>query len=153
MKKKLIKLSMSIDTAVNPVKVVLDTNIIISGIGFGGKPRKILHLALENKIKSVTSAVLLAELEDVITKKFPKLASYLELIHRKIKKKFLIVKPKKSLFVVGDEDDNRVLEAAVEGDCEYIITGDQDLLRLNSFRKIEIVNSERFLEIFKTMAY
>lgn len=136
---------MSIDTAANPVKVTLDTNIIISGIGFGGKPRKILHLILDNKIKAVTSSILLAELEDVIDKKFPKLASSFVLISKQIKGKFKIVKPKKSLLIARDDDDNRVLEVAIEGKCSYIITGDRDLLDLKNFKNIKIVTPDIFL--------
>lgn len=136
---------MSIDTAANPVKVTLDTNIIISGIGFGGKPRKILHLILDNKIKAVTSSILLAELEDVIDKKFPKLASSFVLISKQIKGKFKIVKPKKSLLIARDDDDNRVLEVATEGKCSYIITGDRDLLDLKNFKNIKIVTPDTFL--------
>jgi putative PIN family toxin of toxin-antitoxin system len=136
---------MSIDTAANPVKVILDTNIIISGIGFGGKPRQILHLILDNKIKAVTSPILLAELEDVIEKKFPKLAYSFELSNKQIKGKFKIVKPKKSLLTARDDDDNRVLEAAIEGECSYIITGDRDLLDLATFKNIKIVTPDVFL--------
>lgn len=139
---------MSIDTAANPIKVILDTNIIISGIGFGGKPRKILHLILDNKIKTVTSTIRLAELEDVIYKKFPKLGYNFALISKQIKEKFEIVKPKKSLLITRDDDDNRVLEAAIEGKCSYIITGDGDLLDLATFKNIGIVTPDTFLSAF-----
>lgn len=134
--------------AVNPVKVILDTNILISSIGFGGKPRKILHLILDDEIEAIISPILLAELEDVINKKFPKLAYSLSSINRQIQNKFKIVKPKRSLFVARDDDDNRVLEAALEGKCAYIITGDKDLLDLKTFKNIEIVTPDTFLSTF-----
>ncbi|MBI2040464.1 putative toxin-antitoxin system toxin component, PIN family [Candidatus Microgenomates bacterium] len=54
--------------AANP-RVVLDTNVIISAIGYGGKPGKILLLALEEKIQGVTSEVLLAEVREILIKK------------------------------------------------------------------------------------
>jgi len=141
---------MSTGTAVNPVKVTLDTNIIISSLGFGGKPRKILELALDNKIKGVTSPILLAELEDVIIKKFPKLADHFELINKKIKKKLKVVRPKEAINILKkDKDDNRVLEAAVEGKCQYIITGDKELLELGSYQKIKILTASQFLDILE----
>src|SRR3989344_4128869 len=114
---------MSTDTPINPVKVLLDTNIQISGLGFRGKPRQILDLLLvarNNQVAAVTSPILLAELEDVINKKFPKLASQIEPINRKIRKCFKVVKPKRHIKISRDDDDNRVLEAAVEGECNYI---------------------------------
>ncbi len=140
---------MSIGMAANLVKVTLDTNIIISGLGFGGKPREILHLILDDKIKAVTSPILLVELEDVITKKFQKLTYSIELVNKQIKRKFKIVKPKITLFVVKDEPDNRVLEAAIEGDCKYIVTGDKELLRLKSYQDVRIVTADQFLKLAK----
>lgn len=131
--------------AANPAKVTLDTNILISGIGFGGKPREILRLILEDKIEAITSPLLLAEFEDVINKKFPKLAYSLSLISKQVQDKFKIVNPKKSILVSRDEDDNRVLEAAYEGKCSYIITGDRDLLDLKTFKSIKIVTPDTFL--------
>ena len=138
---------MTIDTPANPIKIILDTNIVISGIGFCGKTREILHLVLDDKIKAVTSRIILAELEDVIVKKFQKLINQLNPINREIREKFIIVKPRKSLDVVKDEDDNRVLEAGAEGKCSYIITGDRDLLNLKTFRNIKIVTPDIFLSI------
>jgi len=135
--------------AANLVKVTLDTNIIISGLGFGGKPREILHLILDDKIKAVTSPMLLAELEDVITKKFQKLTYSIEPVNKQIKRKFKIVKPKIALFVVKDEPDNRVLEAAIEGDCKYIVTGDKELLKLKSYQDVRIVTADQFLKLAK----
>lgn len=141
---------MSIGTAENPVKIVIDTNIIISAIGFGGKPRKILKLILENKIKAITSPILLAELEEVINKKFPKLADNFEFINRKLRQKFRLVRPRNTVNILkADPDDNRVLEAAVQGNCKYIVTGDKKLLELSSFKNIQILTTDEFLSVLK----
>ena len=137
---------MTLDIKKNPVKILLDTNILISALGFGGKPRQILQLILEKKIKAVTSTILLAEFHEVINKKFPHLSPKLGLIEKKIRKAFIIVDPKKSLRIVRDIDDNRVLEAAITGKCQYIITGDKDLLELKTFQEIKIVTAEIFLK-------
>src|SRR5579872_7363409 len=104
---------MTSDIRKNPVKVLLDTNVLISALGFGGKPRQILLLVLEKKIKAVTSPILMAEFHEVINKKFPNLTIQLPLIETKLKKIFFIVHPKESLDIVRDKDDNRVLEAAI----------------------------------------
>lgn len=140
---------MNIDMDENPISVILDTNILISALGFGGKPREVLQLALDNQIKAFISPILLAEFEDVVTKKFPILSQNLERINKRIRKKFKIVKPKASLNILSDDDDNRVLEAAVEGKCKYIITGDKELLDLENFRDIKIVTAGQFLNILK----
>lgn len=137
---------MNLDIRKNPVKVLLDTNILISAIGFGGKPRQVLQLVLEKKIKAVSSSILLAEFHEVVIKKFFKLSPNLVLIEKKLKKIFIIVSPKESIQIVRDIDDNRVLEAAVEGKCQYIITGDADLLDLKIFQSIKIITAEDFLK-------
>lgn len=131
------------------VKVILDTNIIISAIGFGGKPRQILELALQKKIRGVTSSILMAELEDVLNKKFPLLSDQFERINKLIRKRFIVVKPKESVHILKDDDDNRVLEAAFEGHCKYIVTGDKELLDLGIYQKIIILNSDKFHKILE----
>lgn len=141
---------MSTGTAASSVKVVLDTNILISGLGFRGKPRQVLDLALDtraNQVLAITSPILLAELEDVITKKFPRLIDQVRPINRKIRKRFKIVKPEKAVRILNDDDDNRVLEAAVEGKCDFIVTGDKELLELRSYKKIKIVTVSQFLNL------
>lgn len=142
----MIRSFMNSDTPESRVKVVLDTNILISAIGFGGKPRDTLLLVFEDKIMGVISPILLAELQEVIVKKFLKLMYLLPSAEQMIRRKFLIVRPKKSLHIVRDEDDNRVLEAAIEGKCDYIITGDKDLLSLQRFKKIKIFTPDQFLK-------
>lgn len=141
---------MTIGTVRNPVKVVLDTNIIISALGFGGKPREILLLAIDTQILALSSTILLAELEDVINKKFPQLRQDFEHINKLIRRKLKIVKPKKVIKILKDDDDNRVLEAASQGRVDYIITGDRDLLELKKYENIKIVNADEFLATHKT---
>ncbi len=129
------------------MKVVLDTNILISAFIFGGKPSQILSLVLTDKIQAFTSPVLIAEFFDVVNKKLNLSAGELALTKNQIENKFLIVQPKNEIKISRDEDDNRVLEAAVEGGCNYIITGDKDLLDLKNFKNIKIVTSDTFLSI------
>lgn len=137
---------MNSGTGENLLRVTLDTNILISAIGFGGKPRAILLLTLQKKVHGVISPILLAELNEVINKKFPNLELQLIKIEKQVRKKFMVVEPKKELNIVKDEDDNRVLEAAVEGKCDYIITGDKELLRLGKFKNIQILTADVFLD-------
>lgn len=137
---------MSTGTDENPPRIVLDTNVLISAVGFGGKPREILNLVLDDQIRVVTSPILLAELEDVIHKKFPSLSNDFNKLSIQIKKKFRMVKPKETIEILKDIEDNRVLEAAIEGKCGYIVTGDSDLLILKTFREIKILTPDDFLK-------
>lgn len=131
-----------------PVKAVLDTNILVSAIVFGGKPEKIFQYALKKDISVVTSPYLMVELNETLIKKFSFSTQRILQIEKKIKQIFLIVNPNIEIHVLKDEDDSRVLEAAIEGRCSYIITGDKELLELKSFKNIEIITASNFLEKF-----
>lgn len=128
------------------MKIVLDTNILISAFVFGGKPRQILSLMLEGKIQAFISPILIAEFFDVVNKKFNLSDEELTLTRSHIENKLIIVQPKRDIKIARDDDDNRVLEAALEGKCSYIITGDKDLLDLKIYKNIKIVTPDIFLE-------
>lgn len=136
---------MNSDTGENPVRVVLDTNVLVSAILFGGKPEQILRSVIEKKILAVTSPILLSELKEVFSKKFPLREPDFKLTVNNLEKIFRTVQPKKETKISRDDDDNRVLEAAIEGKCSYIITGDNDLLNLAVFKNIKIVTPDTFL--------
>ena len=129
-------------------KVVLDTNILISAIIFGGKPRDILQLVLHKRIIAVTSPSLITELGEVLIKKFDFLPERVQLIVKKLKRNFKVVNPSVGIHILKDEPDNRVLEAAIESNCDYIITGDKELLKLRLYKNIRIVNADKFVNTF-----
>ncbi|MCL4360329.1 putative toxin-antitoxin system toxin component, PIN family [Patescibacteria group bacterium] len=130
------------------VKVVLDTNILISAVGFGGKPHTIFELTLNDQLTAVTSPILLAELADVVSKRFSVLAITFKDIDREIRKKFQIVEPQKSVHLAGDESDNRVLEAGEAGNSQFIITGDQHLLKIKKYKDMLLLDPAEFIQIF-----
>lgn len=126
-------------------RVTLDTNILISALVFGGKPDQIFDLILQKQITAITSPVILSELVEVLTKKFhfgqPKLLA----IENKLKSDFELVQPTKTIDILKDKPDNRILEAALESKCSHIITGDKRLLDLGIFRGVKIVTADQFL--------
>lgn len=132
---------------VKKLRAVLDTNVIVSGVIYKGKPRRVLELSLEEKIKAVISPILLAELAETLAKKFSLTSEQVNLTEQEIKDVFEIVYPTETLHIQKDEDDNRVLEAAVEGNCNYIVTGDKELLNLGIFKGIKILTAAQFLNI------
>ena len=128
-------------------RVVLDTNVLISAIGFGGKPRQVLTAVLKKELSAVTSPILLAELEEILGKKLDFEPVMIQLILKEIENEFIIVHPSKTIKVLSDDDDNRVLEAAQEGKCNYIITGDKELLELKKYKSISILTPDSFLSL------
>jgi len=126
-------------------RVLLDTNVLISAIVYGGKPKEIISFVIGRKIAAITSPVLLGELQDVLVKKFGFSTAKSELLRQKIRKSFIIIHPTRKLSVLKDDPDNRVLEAAIAGGCQYLITGDKELLTLKRYKSIKIVTPAQYL--------
>ena len=130
------------------LKVVLDTNILISAILFGGKPRQILEKAIRGEIRLCISEPILDELKGVLQRsKFDYSPEMIQVILKELMGVSDFVNASKTIDVVlEDPEDNRILECAVEAEANYIITGDFHLLKLSRYRNIEVVNPGAFLE-------
>ncbi len=128
-------------------RVVLDTNVLISGVLFGGKPRLIIESVVKGKIKVYLSPVILDEFKDVIARtKFGLGQETSFAITREIEDIFLFVFPKIVIERIKDDpDDNAILECTLAADAEYIVTGDPHLLSLDFFKGIQILTPAKFL--------
>ena len=134
--------------AKKPSSVILDTNILVSALIYGGKPEQIYNLILDKELTAIISPILFSELTEILIKKLKFDLERIEQLEKITKHNFTMVNPGKIIALSRDDDDNRVLEAAVEGKCNYIITGDKDLLELKIFKNIKIVTPDTFLSVF-----
>jgi putative PIN family toxin of toxin-antitoxin system len=129
------------------LRVVPDTNILISALMFGGLPGAFLDLAFLQSFHLMTSAVLLDELDEKLRMKFHVASGDTDLIRARLEKSALVVKPEIRLTVIeADPDDDRVLECAIAGKADYIVSGDRHLLMLGVYEGITILSVRRFLE-------
>lgn len=126
-------------------RVVLDSNIIVSAIIFGGKPRIILQKVYDREIYGVISEAIINELNEALVKYFKIPSGKLRKINTRIKSRFEVVIPKFTIKISRDLADDKIVEAAVEGKCEYIITGDKDLLSLKNYKVVKIVTAAELL--------
>jgi putative PIN family toxin of toxin-antitoxin system len=134
------------------VRVVIDTNVLISAIFWTGKPKQLLNQVRLGRLTFLTSEILLAELREILTreeKPFKLSAEEAERIVAAMRDPAEIVEPQQRLSICRDEEDNRVLECAAEGRAERIITGDRHLLDLKSFQGIPIVTVADFLSQYE----
>ena len=129
-------------------RAVLDTNVYVSAILFGGKPGEVFLLAKDEKIDLFVSTAILAELATKLTDKFHWPAERVSVVIKEIGETATIVRPQKRIKAVpGDESDNRILECVVHARAEYIVSGDQQrLLPLKNYNGIEIISPARFLK-------
>lgn len=131
------------------MRAVLDTNIFISGIFWGGCPGKILDAAQNSKFQLVTSLECIYELNRVLSEFKDALGTdIIDFWTMFAISTSLIALPQiRFLEIKDDYDDNKFLDAAVAGKAQYIVSGDKHLLNLKNFKGIKIIKSVDFLNI------
>ena len=138
------------------MRVVLDANIFISGIFFGGKLRKILDLIEEKKITPCFTVTTLKELEYILShEKFTqqrKLLSFViaDFLARLKDYSLIFLQPTRIPKIVKEDlADNYLLACALMAQASFIISGDKHLLKLRKFHNIPILSPKEFLKKVK----
>ena len=123
------------------IRVVLDTNVILSAIIFGGKPRTILENVIRGNIRLCISEAILNELKRVLNRpKFHYPVEIIRLIMSELTSIGELIDPTARISIIRtDPEDNRILECAVEAGVDYIVTEDLHLLELGKYENIRIV--------------
>jgi len=129
--------------------VTADTNVIISGLNFSGNPRRILNLAEAGVIHLAVSDAILDEVASVLRREeFGWPEAEIEWALNQISRFAETAEPKHRIDVITeDPTDNRILEYAAASGSEYLVTGDNHLLKLGKFAGMKIVKPSDFLEI------
>ncbi|MPZ87836.1 MAG: putative toxin-antitoxin system toxin component, PIN family [Nitriliruptorales bacterium] len=133
-------------TAGPEVRVLLDTNVLISALLFGGLPEALLRRGLEGAFVMISSEVLLDELEDKLLQRFEFGRAQSRLVRQELDLASDNVLPQTVPAASRDPDDDHVLAAAVAGLADWIVTGDKDLLVMGRHRGIAIVTPRSFWE-------
>lgn len=128
------------------MRLVLDTNIVISSLLWGGTPRKLLELGRDGQITLFTSSALLGELTDVLErKKFAPILTSQSITPTFLMQRYgmlaKLVKPLPIERTVRDINDDIVLATALAAKADIIATGDNDLLVLHPWQGIRILNA------------
>ena len=127
-------------------RVVFDTNILVSALVFpGGWGEAALRRIIDETDQLVLSRPIIDELLDVLARKFARDAEELAHVAVFVTELALVVVPKGRLHVVKDDADNRIVECAVAGRADVIVTGDKALLALERYDKIRIVSLREYL--------
>jgi putative PIN family toxin of toxin-antitoxin system len=140
------------------MRAVIDTNVFISALFWSGRPRQVVDLAALGGFQAITSAELLAELQDVLANDFDVPPERLDLILRDILAYAEVVllthdpEPQPQVLasverVLRDPDDLEVISAALSGGAQCIVTGDRDLLALQEVAGIVVVPPAQFLDL------
>ncbi len=130
------------------MKVVVDTNVVISGVFFGGMPSRVLEAWRDGEFDLVVSPEVLEEYRRVgeeLTARFPgvSLAPFLALL---VMNAEIVEAPGLSDQVSRDRDDDKFIACAIAANCQTIISGDKDLLEVTGYQGLKVVAPREFLE-------
>jgi putative PIN family toxin of toxin-antitoxin system len=129
-------------------RLVIDSNVWISALVFGGAPRQVFETIVHDGLRLVTSAEILTEVRRVVGVKFPEFIDDVEaliaVIHDQLDS---VALGSITIDVCRDPDDNRVLETAIIGDAAGIVSGDKDLLVLGGYDGVAIVTPKEWLAL------
>ena len=129
------------------MKAVFDTNIFISAIALPGSwAEEAVLRVVEGDVRLVISKEIILETLDVLARKFDRNAEELARVAVYLADLAEVVTPRRRLKVLKDDPDNRILECAVTGKVDVIVTGDQVMLRLGVYRGIRILSLREFLD-------
>ena len=131
------------------MRVVLDTNVIVSGLNFPGNERLVLELALRGRFELYLSTFILEEAAGVLGHKFDWAEERSAQALRALGDAATVVDPPRLPEVIeGHHADNRVLECAAAASADYLVTGDRrHLLPLGEHDGVRILNAPRFLSV------
>jgi uncharacterized protein len=130
------------------VRVILDTNVVVSGLFFGGTPRRILELWKEGALEWVITSQILEEYRrvgSVLGRRYPGVNAdpFLNFVARRA----TVVTPEKlPRPATTDPDDEKFFEAAVGGGVRLIVSGDQHLLNAAGSFRVQVLKPADFLE-------
>jgi uncharacterized protein len=132
------------------MKIVLDTNVFVSGIFFSGLPADIIKAWKGSKIQIMTSRPILEEYRRVaqsLAEKFP-LINFESIIDLMMIHSEIVDVRDFAVSICKDPDDNKFIECAFAGECRIIVSGDKHLLNVSGYKGITVFKPRNFIETF-----
>jgi len=133
------------------MRVVLDTNVFISGIFFQGPPAQILQAWKDSRFELIISHAILEEYQRVaetLADRFPTID--ISRIIQLISIHSHMVETNISIHVCKDEDDDKFIECAVAGRADVIVSGDKHLLEIVQYDEIPIITPRQFIDFLQS---
>jgi len=121
------------------MRLVLDTNVIISALLFDGLPEHLLLSTLGGSHEIVLSSYIIAETTRILEERFKVQPANIKLLQQLLNE-CEVVYFEPFLNVVADEPDNRILETGIKGNADYLVTGDKLLLKLKEYKSLKIIS-------------
>ena len=130
------------------MRVVFDTNIFISALAVSGSQgEKAILKIIDGDDTLLLSKAIIDEVLSVLSAKFSRDREALSHVAIVLSELGELISPTRRIIILRDEPDNRILECAVSGNADLIVTGDKDMLKLESFEKVNIVSLKKYLDL------
>jgi putative PIN family toxin of toxin-antitoxin system len=131
------------------MKIVIDSNVFISSFFWGGHPREVFERIINGFDELFITDEIIKEISGVMNSgKFNtninEIEDYVKIIEKYSKK---IISQNVLESVSRDKDDNKILQCGIDGNVDFIVTGDKDLLVLKEYKAIKIIKPKDYLEI------
>ena len=129
------------------MRIVIDTNVIVSAVFLGGRPRELLEELFSNNIEAFASPEILIEYKetfDELCSRYPDRPVRIPITQ--IAAACKIVIPDKQFHICRDPDDDKFIDCAEADKCMFIVSGDKDLLSLTKVKNIEIITVSEFFD-------
>lgn len=124
------------------MKIVLDTNILVSALFWSGKEHHLLQRCVRGEIKAAISPDIISELSHVMDDYFDATEEEIAEAIDLLMSCFEVVDPKQNIYAIdSDKSDNKILECAVEANADAIVSGDKHLLNMKKFNGIRILKA------------
>jgi putative PIN family toxin of toxin-antitoxin system len=134
------------------VRIVLDTNVFVSGVFFSGPPYEILRAWSHGKVQIVMSEEILEEYRRVgeeLSEQFPEV-DLEPMVALLVTQGQICLPTELPGPVCDDPDDDKFLACAVAGKVKVIVSGDKHLLKVSGYRGIDVLRPRKFLEQYMT---
>jgi len=130
------------------MRVVFDTNIFISAFVIPGSlAEKAILKIIEEKDSLLISTDIIKEVLSVLSSKFGRDREGLSHVAVTLSELAELVKPARRVKILKDEPDNRILECAIYGEADLLVTGDKKILQLRAHKGVKIISLKEYLEL------
>lgn len=129
------------------MKIVIDTNVVASGVFFGGAPRRVLEAISSGNIDAFATNEILEEYHETIDRLMKKYGGRFDSNGlTRFQMMINLIDTQTKIDICRDPDDNKFLECAVDAKAIYIVSGDKDLLTLEKYDNVEIITAREFCD-------
>lgn len=129
------------------MRIVVDTNVLISGVFFGGIPKVILSAIVGDKLTACATTEIINEYEEIVQEMIARKQGHLKRdLLAPLIQALEIIEPVSRVQLSRDPDDDKFLGCAKDARALYIVSGDKDLLVRKEFENIQIITAKEFCE-------